>query len=217
MQRVGDHAPLTPPRGLGPLGDAQPRRRGTAVVVLLLVRRCASNAAHQPHGLHRAADAGQLGRAFAGARRRPELLLDDPVLARVVRQHRDPPTRHDGLDRRVDRRRQRVELAVDLDADRLERPLGGMTARTSGGRRNRAGDDRGQFGGRLDRSGVDDRPRDPRREALVAVLADHAAQLGLGIAVHDVARRPLGVGVHPHVERSVVPVREAALGAVELG
>ena len=68
----------------------------------------------------------------------------------------------------------------------------------------------------LDRAGGDDRPGDARGEALVAVLADDAAELRLGVAVDDVVGRPRGVGVHAHVERAVVAVREATLGAVEL-
>ena len=145
MQRIGDHSRSA--RRVGSIRSAtrRPRRRRTPVVVPLFGRRGASNAAHEAHGLHRAAHAGQLGRAFARAGLGAELLLDDPVLTGVVREHRDPAARHDGLDRRVDRRRQHIELAVDLDTDRLERALGWMTTGAPGRCGDRAGHDRGQL------------------------------------------------------------------------
>ena len=75
----------------------------------------------------------------------------------------------------------------------------------------------GQLGGRLDRPGGDDRPGDPAGEALVAVAGGSPARSSSTVvAVDHVGRRPRRVGVHAHVERSVVAVREAALGAVEL-
>ena len=95
------------------------------------------------------------------------------------------------------------------------RLAGWPPVRRAGGR-DRRRHDRRQLRCRLDRPGGDDRPGDAVGEALVAVLADHARQLVLGVAVDDVVGGPRGVGVHAHVERPLVAVREPALGAVEL-
>ena len=71
------------------LGDAQARRRGAAVVGDLVGGRCLGNSAHEAHGAHRVAHAGQPGRAGAAAGHRlAEALLDDAVLAGVVRRAR---------------------------------------------------------------------------------------------------------------------------------
>ena len=101
-----------------------------------------------------------------------EALLDESVLAGVVRQHGDPPVRRGGVDRLVERSGELVELAVDLDAEGLERALGRMATGSSGGCRDRRRHDRRELGGRRDRSGGDDRPGDAAGEPLVAVLAD---------------------------------------------
>ena len=88
------------------------------------------------HGLHRVADARQAGRARAAAGGGvAEPVLHDAVLARVVREHGAAAAGRD-LDRLVDRRTEDLELAVDLDADRLERALGRMATAAAGGRRD---------------------------------------------------------------------------------
>ena len=84
---------------------------------------------------------GRPGGHVAGAGGPTEAILDDAVLAGVVRQHRDPATRNRGLDGGVDRRRQHVQLAVDLDPDGLERALGRVPAGAAGGRRDGRRDD----------------------------------------------------------------------------
>ena len=122
-------------------------------------------AADEAHGLHGAAHAGQVGRAVARARRLAEALLDDAVLAGVVREHGDAPAGRGRLDRRVERRRQGVELAVDLDADRLERARRRVAAGAPGRRGDGRRHDRRQLDRRLDRAGGDDRPGDARRRS----------------------------------------------------
>jgi hypothetical protein len=134
----------------------------------------------------------------------------------VIRQDGEPATGNERADRLVERDRQRLELAVDLDPDRLEGALGGMASGPPRRSRDRRRHDRRQLSCRLHRPGSDDRPGDAVGEALVAVLADHARQLVLGVAVDDVIRGPRGVGVHAHIERPLVAVRETAFGAVEL-
>ena len=58
--------------------------------------------------------------------------------------------------------------------------------------------------------------RDPPGEAPFAVGGEESRQLGLGPGVHEVRGGRTLVGVHAHVEGGVGPVREAALGPVEL-
>ena len=55
-----------------------------------------------------------------------------------------------------------------------------------------------------------------RGVALLAVALEDHAQLALVGLVDELARRELGGAVHPHVERRVGGVREAALRPVEL-
>jgi hypothetical protein len=63
-------------------------------------------------------------------------------------------------------------------------------------------------------------PRDPacdlRRVALLAVVTQHARDLALVPAVDDLLCGQLLVGIHPHVERRVVRVGEAARPGVDL-
>ena len=114
---------------------------------------------------------GRSGGQSQDAGGRAEALLDDAVLAGVVREHGDPAHRPGGFDGRVEGDGQGVELAVDLDADGLERALGRVAAGAPGGGGDRRGHDRRQLDRRLDRAGGDDRPGDAGGEALVAEVA----------------------------------------------
>ena len=145
-----------------------------------------------------------------------EPVLHDAVLARVVREHRDPATGRRQVDGTVDGGGQDLQLAVHLDADGLERALGRMAAATTGRRRNGLPDDAGQLGRRLDRARRDDGGGDADGEALVAVLLEHPHQFELAVAVHDIGGRPLLGRVHPHVDGTVVAIGEPALTLVEL-
>ena len=112
-----------------------------------------------------------------------------------------------------------LELAVDGDPDRLERALGRVAAGEAGRRGHGGGDRvvelerRGQLGAA---AAADDLARDPVREALLAVLAQHARQPPAVPRVDDLVRGQLLVRVHAHVERRVVRVGEAALAVVDL-
>ena len=121
----------------------------------LRTRRTVCTASHT-HGSSGGHDA-------AAGRRLAHALLDDAVLARVVRQHRDPTADLGALDRSVERAGQHVELLVQLDAHRLERALGRMPARAPRGCRDRTDDDLGQTSGGLDRAGRDDGAGDASR------------------------------------------------------
>ena len=61
-----------------------------------------------------------------------------------------------------------------------------------------------------------DRVGDPAGELLLAVLAQHARELGGGVGVEHLGGGDAARGVHAHVERRVLRVGEAALGLVEL-
>ena len=63
---------------------------------------------------------------------------------------------------------------------------------------------------------ADDLARDPVREALLAVLAQHARDPAAIPGVDDLGGRQLLVGVHAHVQRRVVRVGEPALAVVDL-
>ncbi|MEJ7721229.1 MAG: hypothetical protein WKF58_12660 [Ilumatobacteraceae bacterium] len=195
---------------------AQARRRCATVPDHLGIRRRTWDAAHEAHECDGTASARQARRAAAGAGRLAEALLHDAVLAGVVREHRHPPAGRGGRDGLVDGDGERGELVVDLDADRLEAALGRMSsvATCRGGDRGR--DDAGELGGGGDRPGSDDGRCDPPGEALVAVLTQHLGQRALVVRVDDIVGGVRRACVHPHVERALVLVREATLGAVEL-
>ena len=92
----------------------------------------------------------------------------------------------------------------------------GMAAGEPRGRRDRGGDrvDELERGGQ--RPAADDLPGDPVRVALLAVLAQHAREPAAVPRVDELGGGQLLLGVHPHVERGVVGVREAALARVDL-
>jgi hypothetical protein len=65
-------------------------------------------------------------------------------------------------------------------------------------------------------AGLVDEPGDAAGEALLAVLAQDAGQLGAGIVVDHLGRGDPAGRVHAHVEGRVGAVAEAAFGLVEL-
>src|SRR5581483_10010173 len=162
--------------------------------------------AHEPHG---PADARQPGRARAvTVGRVAERLLHDPVLAGVVTENRTPAARGKRVDGLSERVRENHELVVDLDAERLERTLRGMSAPAAGRCGNGVADHLREVSRRGDRSSGDDGARDPRRVALVAVVAYDAGELVDVAAVDDVGRRTRPTTVHAHVERCFEAVAE---------
>jgi len=100
-----------------------------------------------------------------------ELGLDDAILTRVVRKHRDAGTGATSLHRGAQTPGQQVEFGVHGDTDGLEGALGGMTPATTRRRGNRGGHDLGQMNGGVDRTRGDDGPGDARGEALVGQIA----------------------------------------------
>ena len=186
MARIGDHA-ATPRWSVR---SATAGRRGRRLSAAPRRRRARMPAPVAPSARRR--DARQLGR-HSQARRRTDTLLDYGPRPSVTRAPRSATRQR--LDRRASRRR--VNSPVTR-ADRLERRFGG-DLRASGGRGS-AGEVV-QFV--VSRSaGGDDRPGDPRREALVAYF--RITRRNGPRSVHDVAR-DTGRRGPPHVERSVVP------------
>jgi hypothetical protein len=148
-----------------------------------------------------------------------EGLLDQAVLERVVGHDDHPAADSDRLDRAGQCPSQHRQLVVDLDPERLEGALGGVSPGTPSGCRDRVPDELHEPGGPGERLTVplpDDRLRDPSGEPLLAVPLEDPGQLLDRVGVEHVGRGlPLGV-VHPHVERGVLGVGEAAVADVEL-
>ena len=161
---------------------------------------------------------GQAGRRLVGGQPH-ELPLDDAVLERVVGQHDDAAADGQHVQRGGQRPAQRAELVVHLDPQGLEGALGRVAAGAPGGRRDRVLDDRAQPLRRGDRGAgplADHRVGDPPGEPLLAVVAQDPGEFGGRVAVDDVGGGAVLAAVHPHVERGVLGVGEAALGVVEL-
>ena len=134
----------------------------------------------------------------------------------MVGEHGQAATRHEGGEGGVEAGVEVGELGVDLHADRLERPPGGVGAGAPGRRGDRLAHDLGQSGRGLDGPVRHDGPGDGPGEALLPVAGDDSGQLGLLVSVHDVPGGQLLGLVHPHVERGVDPVGEAPARLVQL-
>ena len=95
---------------------------------------------------------GKLRRARAAARPLAQEALHDPVLERVEADHREPTARPKHLECRGKARLERLELVVDLDAERLEDALRRMPLAEAGRRGDRRPDDVDELAGALDRA-----------------------------------------------------------------
>src|SRR5206468_10256598 len=107
-----------------------------------------------------------------------------------------------------------LELVVDGDPERLEDPLRRVAVAESRGSRDRGLDRVDEVAGPLARlllPAAPDLPRDLPREALLAVATEDPLELTLVGLVDQLTRRVVRRRVHPHVERRVGRVREAAL------
>ena len=161
----------------------------------------------------------QVGRADAAVSGLAEAMLDDAVLERVERDHRDPAADLAHLERGLETVLELGQLVVDRDPEGLEDALRRMSLAEARGRRDGATygvdeierpQERPLGTPSHDRAG--DRPREP----LLAVAGEDAREIRLAPLVHEICGARLGVRIHPHVERGVVGVGEAALGTVEL-
>lgn len=130
--------------------------------------------------------------------------------------HDQPAARLQHALGRRERLMQLVELFIDEDAQRLERPRRRVDLVRLGA--HDPGDDVGKRLGRRDRcllAGGDDRARDAARVALLAEDIDDVGELALG-CLRDHVGGGRAALPHPHVERAAAAEREAALGLVEL-
>ena len=176
------------------LGGAQPHRGGARVGRDLGVGGRLGAAGQQPQLRVRARPAAPAGPTGVVSRgQRGEGLLDDAVLQRLVGQHDDPAADAQRVERGRNGGAQRVQLAVDLDAQRLEGALGRVAAVAAGrGRDRRRAPARPAARSRSSgawRARAVDGLGDPQGEALLAVLAQHPGQLGDRVAVDDLGRR----------------------------
>src|SRR4029077_8300146 len=132
--------------------------------------------------------------------------LHDPVFERVERDDGEAAPRPEHLERGRERALERVELAVDGDAERLEDPLRRMPLAEAGRRGNRALDRVDKLARALERllaPAADERARDLSRVAFLSVAAEDRGQVALAPRIDDVAPALVLRRVHAHVERCV--------------
>ena len=218
LRPVPHRLEFIPGREISYIDDAYNANPEGAQVALGLVRgRRPGAPLEQADGGLGTAGARQARRADAAAGLRvAQLLLHQPVLERVVRHDRQTATGSERRHGAVEGVRELVQLAVHLDADRLEGALGGVAAAAAGRCGDRVAHDLRELLGVGDRPRRHDRPGDACGVPLLPVGADDAGELVRVVAVDDVVRGDRLTTVHPHVERSSRPVREAALGDVQL-
>ena len=145
---------------------------------------------------------GTSRRAGAAARRVAQPVLHDPVLGRVIGDHHEPPARAQRGDRGVEPLRERVELVVGRDPQRLEHQRRGIVAPAAAD--PRLADHAQQVGRGAQRRALargDQRAREPPRAAQVRIAAQPILELLGGRAAQQLG----GVGprarIHAHVER----------------
>ena len=107
-----------------------------------------------------------------------------------------------------------AQFLVDVDPDRLE-GAGRRVLLHSRMMAGRLADDLRQLGRPFDRAAGDDRPGDPPRLPLLAIMEDDVGDLRLAGLVDEVGCALPLLG-HPHVERPVPLEGEAPFGLVEL-
>ena len=178
-------------------------------------------AGEQPQDrLVRLGDDRQVRRGVAAAVLGRTTCLVEPVLERVVGHHDHPAADADRVDGGRQRPAQHRQLVVDLDAQRLEGALGRVARRYAGWR---PGSRRGPAR-RAARSGR--RAPGPARRTIRSAIRRAnrsspysrriAGQLRDRVGVEHLGGGQAGGVVHPHVERGVLGVGEAALAEVEL-
>src|SRR5690606_11226725 len=142
--------------------------------------------------------------------------LDDAVLERMEADHRQPPARAQRVVGGAEAALEVLELAVDVDPDRLERARGRVDVATPA--RHHRGAQPGQFGGALERAlaaADNDRARNAAAHALLATGPQHVGDLALVGAGQPLGRALARLGIHAHVQRAVLAEAEAAPGDVE--
>ena len=134
----------------------------------------------------------------------------------MVRKHSHAPSRTGDLDGGIDGGGKNGQFVVDLNTNGLKGALGGVSATTAGGSRNGVTHDRGKLHRAFDRAIGHDRPSDSARKPLVAVHSKDFSQFIFAVAIDHVGRTPRTGWIHPHIDRAVVAIGEAALGDIKL-
>ena len=161
----------------------------------------------------------QVGRADAALGARDEEALDAPVLERVKGDRAEAPAGAQALPGERQRGVELAELVVDGDPQGLEDALGGMAAGEARRGGDGAGDDVDERDRRVDRRALalaDDRAGDRPGVALLAEVAEDRLEMALLGLVDELVGGALEARIHPHVQRRVVGVGEAALPGVDL-
>ena len=137
----------------------------------------------------------------------------------MKRDHTDPAAVIQKVDHGVKTLRQRCEFPVELDSQRLESPLRGMSSCFLEFHRDRSFYDRDELPSCLDFVSA---PRfhdvlcDIRCKTLFPIVPDYARKFTLGRAVHDIRRSPWLSSVHAHVERRVCHIGKATFRSIQL-
>ena len=135
----------------------------------------------------------------------------------MERDHRQSAARLQVLAGSVQHGRQGIQLAVDGDADGLKAALGRVLLFPEGLRRHGRFNYLHQLQGGLDGSGFP-RPANAFCNsgsiALLTIFVEDPPQLLIGPAVDDLAGTQRRTAIHPHIQRRVMHVAEAALGKV---
>lgn len=106
------------------------------------------------------------------------------------------------------------KLIVDCDSQRLKGP--GRRVNARGRPWSRLLDDAGEDSRALNGPVGDDGANDATGIALLSVLAENPDQLLFVQVIDEIGGCPLRGRAHPHVQRTVVSKRKAALGPVDL-
>jgi len=153
-------------------------------------------------------------RTFAG--RITEHSFDDAIFARVVGENGAASVGSKERKRLPQGVLEDLELAVDLDTNRLKRLASRMATGTTGRRRNGVANDLRQLRSGGDRTSRDECAGDARCMTLITVSAKDRGQVALVRSVDKIRCGSTTAAVHSHVEGPIVAEAEPTVGVVEL-
>ena len=144
-----------------------------------------------------------MGRTDAVARLAREELFDDPILERVERDDRDPPTRTEDAHRREESALDVRELVVDRNPECLEDTRRGVdVARALLLHAVHEATEVVRSEERLARAAAHDGGRDATGLGLLAVLGEDTSKVFFAPGIHEVGRCDAKVRVGTHVQRA---------------
>ena len=146
--------------------------------------------------------------------------LHDAILERVEAHDREPAAGGEPRDGARQRAFELAHLVVHRDPKGLERARGRiLTPITPRARADGLGHDLSEPPGRVDgalRASRNNRSCNRLSKPFFTMVAEDLRQFGGGGTGDEVGGRFADVGIHPHVERTVVPERESAPRVVDL-